>query len=487
MARLMPACAAMTDLRSDLPVIVVGSGPAGALAARRLADAGVPVLVIEAGADPPGTAGTAILAEFTLGDEEDARWRWRAEGMPASWVRVRRPGGRSRMWGGWFSQCPAASFAHDAAVGSPWPFAPDEMVRLQENLADGLRARGIAIGTDALEELEAPTHARLSAELGVPVLPRCAATVGGRPLRALDLLDGISLRAGLVASYLATTPGGVVYALVARSRDGAEINLPCREVVLAASPIETARILHETARVTGVPAHPRVGRGLVDHLVVGRVVVAPRRHRDGGPNEPLWIPRFVNTAVHPRGYPGGFSVEVSRAAGLDALPSAIRAALPAVRPGDGDDAPAVWAVHALGETFPREGREVLFDPALTDDLGRAIPVVRTLVHDEERAMLDDMEETCDVVAAALAGPDALVVPTLAPRTSFVLGHEAGTCLMGASPEHPADLGGRVRGLRGVRVVDGSLMPTATDRHPSAALLALTWAATTSLLDDLGAH
>ena len=152
--------------------------------------------------------------------------------------------------------------------------------------------------------------------------------------------------------------------------------------------------------------------------------------------------------------------------------------------GDVDAPPSVWVIHALGETFPRDGREVLFDATQRDELDRAIPVVRTLLHDAEAAMVDDMEETCDVVATALAGPDALVVPTLSPRTTFVLGHEAGTCAMGPSPDHPVDLGGRVRGLRGVRVADGSLMPTATDRHPSAALLALTWAVTASLLDDL---
>lgn len=465
------------------PVIVVGSGIAGALAARRLADAGVPVLVVEAGLDPPGAEGAAILADFTLGAEEDARWRWRAEGMPAAWVRVRRPGGRSRMWGGWFSPCPAASFEHDASAGSPWPFAPPSMLRLQHDVAEALRAWGVTVGTGASDG-DGTIRARLSAKLGLPVLPRCAATVGERPLHALDLLAGVPLRTGLIATYLALHSGGAVEALVARAREGAEVVLPCREVVLAASPVETARILHETGRVAGIAMHPRIGRDLVDHLVVGRVVVAPRAMEDAGPRDALWVPRFVNTTIHPRSYPGGFSVEVSRAADFELLPEAIRAALPTTHVGDVDAPPSVWVIHALGETFPRDGREVLFDATQRDELDRAIPVVRTLLHDAEAAMVDDMEETCDVVATALAGPDALVVPTLSPRTTFVLGHEAGTCAMGPSPDHPVDLGGRVRGLRGVRVADGSLMPTATDRHPSAALLALTWAVTASLLDDL---
>ena len=203
------------------PVIVVGSGIAGALAARRLADAGVPVLVVEAGLDPPGAEGAAILADFTLGAEEDARWRWRAEGMPAAWVRVRRPGGRSRMWGGWFSPCPAASFEHDASAGSPWPFAPPSMLRLQHDVAEALRAWGVTVGTGASDG-DGTIRARLSAKLGLPVLPRCAATVGERPLHALDLLAGVPLRTGLIATYLALHSGGAVEALVARAREGAE-------------------------------------------------------------------------------------------------------------------------------------------------------------------------------------------------------------------------------------------------------------------------
>lgn len=478
---------AMSNSLGDASVVVVGSGPAGALVARRLADVGVSVMVIEAGLDRPGESGAAIPAEFTLGAEEDARWPWRSEGVAMAWARVRRPGGRSRMWGGWFSRCPAASFAHDANVGSPWPFAPEEMVRLQREVVAGLRAYGVTIAVGVSDDLDGAIRQRISASLGLPVLPRTAATIEGRPMRSVDLLKGVALRTGVIASYLAMNADGEVEALVCRSREGAEVVLPCRDVVLAASPIETARILDETARVSGIAAHPRIGRGLVDHLVVGRVVVAAREGGLQGPSGALWVPRFVNTSVHPRSYPGGFSVEASRTAGFELLPEAIRAALPPTHTGVGSDAPPVWMIHALGETFPRHGREVLFDRATRDVLGHATPVVRALLHDDEAAMVDDMEETCDVLATAIAGPDALVVPTLSPRESLALGHEAGTCAMGSSFEHPVDLGGRVRGLQGVRVADGSLMPTATDRHPTAALLALTWAVTQSLIGDLAAR
>lgn len=94
---------ATDDQRPD--VIVVGSGLSGAFAARMLADAGLRMLIVEAGCEPPehppGVDPAAVAPPEQLADD-DTEWPWICEGMPGEWVRVRRPGGRSRIWGGWF-------------------------------------------------------------------------------------------------------------------------------------------------------------------------------------------------------------------------------------------------------------------------------------------------------------------------------------------------------------------------------------------------
>jgi hypothetical protein len=55
-------------------------------------------------------------------------------------------------------------------------------------------------------------------------------------------------------------------------RDASRRRLRARAFVLAASPIETARILLESD-LTGARA---IGRGLVDHMVASYVLVEPR-------------------------------------------------------------------------------------------------------------------------------------------------------------------------------------------------------------------
>ena len=88
----------------------------------------------------------------------------------------------------------------------------------------------------------------------------------------------------------------------------------------------------------------------------------------------------------------------------------------------------------------------------------------------ERRMAKDMQETCVAIADALADSRGTVFPFLSPLTSPI-GHEAGTCRMGAGDDAPVDPLGRFRGTRNLFVVDASVMPLATDRHPTLTLLA----------------
>ncbi|MAU92457.1 MAG: choline dehydrogenase, partial [Gammaproteobacteria bacterium TMED182] len=49
-------------------------------------------------------------------------------------------------------------------------------------------------------------------------------------------------------------------------------------------------------------------------------------------------------------------------------------------------------------------------------------------------------------------------------------HPSGTCRMGADPGAVTDLDGRVKGVRGLRVVDASLMPEITNGNLNAVVI-----------------
>ncbi len=51
-------------------------------------------------------------------------------------------------------------------------------------------------------------------------------------------------------------------------------------------------------------------------------------------------------------------------------------------------------------------------------------------------------------------------------------HPAGTCRLGSDPDAVVDTELRVRGVDGLRVVDASVMPTITNAHPNATILAI---------------
>jgi choline dehydrogenase len=51
-------------------------------------------------------------------------------------------------------------------------------------------------------------------------------------------------------------------------------------------------------------------------------------------------------------------------------------------------------------------------------------------------------------------------------------HPVGTCRMGADADAVVDPELRVRGMTGLRVADASVLPTITNAHPNATVLAI---------------
>lgn len=425
--------------------VVVGAGPTGCLVADRLQQRGLGVLVVDAGRRPRVGERAA---------EIDRRiWPYRSVGGSYDWYRVRAVGGRTLLWGGWSHRFPAASLRR-----SGWPYGEDVLGPLYDEIEADL---GVVEGTlDARYERAART-------LDVRIVPKRAPLVeGGAVWTALR--TSVAPRARTLAAVLGLEHerGNATAARFIDLRDGMHKRFRARSFVLAASPIETTRILLQSELGR---AGKGIGRGFVDHMVASYVLLEPVPAPPPGgrgrfPGAAL-VECFVNTGARTRrSYRGGFSIEVAGPVPLDVL--GIERTVPAAEV----ERWSATLIHALGETFPHPRRFVDLDREVRDVLGRPIPRIHVAWSREERRMAAEMKTACVRFADTLGAPGSRLISFVDPLLAGA-GHEAGTASMGDDPNRPCDPWGRLRALGNVWIADASVMPTAGDRHPTLTLLA----------------
>lgn len=425
-------------------VAVVGAGASGALAAERLRARGLKVALLEAG---PRLAAGARVPEV---DRRD--WSFRSEGGSFDWYRVRAVGGRALLWGGWAYRLPDTALRRG---GFPWnarvlaPYYREVEARLH-----------------VLEGPPEPRYQRAADALEVKVRPRRAALLpDGKPWSPVDAGAAQQARIFAAALQLEHARGRAGALAYLDLRTGNLRRLRARAFVLAASPIETARILLESELG---PQARTVGRGLVDHLVASYVLLEPRPV-ESARRAPLaggaLVEPFVNVGPRSeRDYPGSFAIELSGPTPVEALGLERM-----VAPGEAERWSAT-ELHAMGELFPHPERFVSLDPQRKDALGRREPIIHVALSDADARLADDMKLACVSLADRLAARGSRLVP-LTDGRQLGAGHEAGTCAMGRGEASACDRFGRLLALENVWVADASALPTAGDRHPTLTLLA----------------
>ncbi len=243
-------------------VCVVGAGIAGLTVARRLAQRGVDVVVIEAGGREVEEAGQQLFAEAELTGRAHVGT---IDG------RARVLGGTSVWWGG-----QVLGMTRDAAAA--WPVAWEEMERFlaeAEQLvevdslpyegAEFFAATGAAVPPMIAELGE--VDARMSKWMGFS-RRNFAGTVGK------ELLAHPRARIYLhaqVRELLLTASGERLEAVVVRTASGAAVRFEAEEFVLATGTVETSRLLlaSRTVAAEGVGnANDQVGRGFHDHVTL---------------------------------------------------------------------------------------------------------------------------------------------------------------------------------------------------------------------------
>jgi choline dehydrogenase-like flavoprotein len=179
-------------MSSDESVVVIGSGPCGAIAAHQLVHNGIPVTMLESGLEDPGgvlvrLAGRTVFRKAVDHGEEST---YSSSGDPgAKWYRTLKPGGLSNQWTGAVPRFAPEDFSDGARLDERfrWPLDYEDLEPFYRRAERLLRVA--SIGRD-VPQLPAGVveHQRR--------LPRDWAHIGsvaarrGQGLSVLPLADG---------------------------------------------------------------------------------------------------------------------------------------------------------------------------------------------------------------------------------------------------------------------------------------------------------
>jgi choline dehydrogenase-like flavoprotein len=514
-------------------VCVVGSGPAGALVACRLAEAGHDVVMLEAGprfdGDRERRMETHLRPDmgnpWEMGGPRDAYASSGDRHYPLNAARVKGVGGSSLHWHGMVMRLHERDFELHTrhGVGVDWPLSYDD---LRPHYLEAERELGVAGAVDnpyappreepfplpafppsysdslfapACEALGIDMHSVPNARNSEPYRGRSACVGYGtcKPVcpsgakytaethvaRAVDAGARIIDRAP-VQRLVHDRSGDRVEAAEYATPDGTYTQ-EARRFVVAAGGVETPRLLllsqSETYPDGLANSSGLVGRYFMDHLFAGmggRLDVDTRQHHVG-----------YNTSESHQFYDdadpvNGLKLEFLNYAG----PTVAGAALSSDAWGDDlrDELEEVYGTHiamgALVEQLPRRENRVTLDASTTDDHGNPVPDVQWSLDRETKAALRRANE---VQARVLEELGVDVEWRVGPENTGPAFHHMGTTRMGADPEESVvDASLRTHDLSNLWLVGSSAFPTGGAMNPTLTIAALALRASDAIGEGL---
>ncbi len=515
----------------EIDVLIVGAGPSSAVAARRLAEAGIKVLVLEQGDWPDYAKATVTEPDFDLTAARDWAWDPNVRRAPGDYpIDESESDITALIWNGvgggtivyaaqWQRNLPSDFRVRTLdGVADDWPLTYEELEPYYVRVERDFGVSGLA-GDPAFPPGEGPPLppvplgrmgrkvARAHNELGWHWWPGPNA-IATRPYRSLNpcvqratclqacadgakasvdrthwpvcLEHGVQLRTRARVRELWLRPDGLVGGAIYLDAEGREREVRAGATVLCANGVGTPRLL----LLSGGERHPeglanssgKVGRRLMMHPF-GTVV--------GLFDEPLqsWQGPWGQHAHCLEFYETDDSRDFVRGAKWGLQPTGGPAKMTTSYPWGAENEiwgdsfheqlhkrlgrSAMWGI--IAEDLPEEDNRVSLDPIGTDEFGiPAAKLIYRMSENSRRLMAFHEARARESLIAAGA-----YETTVAPFIRATGWHLLGTARMGEDAESSVvDRWGRAHDVPNLFIWDGSVWPTSSGMNPTATIAAL---------------